>query len=93
MSKSSECVKVIVRCRPFVKTEKQKKCKSIIEVDQQTSQISIQKADNSFKTFRYDAVAAMESSQVDVYTNSAFSMIESAIQGYNATIFAYGQTG
>ena len=35
----------------------------------------------------------MESTQQDVYTNSAFNLIESTIKGYNATIFAYGQTG
>ena len=35
----------------------------------------------------------MDSTQQDVYSNSAFGIIESAIQGYNATIFAYGQTG
>lgn len=35
----------------------------------------------------------MDSTQEEVYTNSAFNLIESTIEGYNATIFAYGQTG
>lgn len=93
MSKKSESVRVIVRWRPFIKLESAKKWKSIIEVDKSTNQITICRPDKGAKTFRYDAVATMESSQQEVYTNSAFNLIESAIEGYNATIFAYGQTG
>lgn len=82
-----------MRCRPFVKLEKNKKCKPIIDIDKKTSQVTITKPDKGSKVFRYDAVAPMESTQEEVYTNSAFNLIESTIEGYNATIFAYGQTG
>jgi hypothetical protein len=93
MSKNSECVKVIVRCRPFIQMEIAKKCKSIIDIDKHTSQITITKSDSSTKTFRYDNIASIESAQQEVYASSAFNLVESAIEGYNATIFAYGQTG
>jgi len=73
--------------------ESAKKCKSIIEVNSATNQITISKPDKGSKTFRYDAVASVDSTQQEVYTNSAFHLIESTIEGYNATIFAYGQTG
>jgi kinesin family protein 3/17 len=35
----------------------------------------------------------MESSQQELYDESAYPLVESAIKGYNSTIFAYGQTG
>lgn len=56
-------------------------------------QINIDKNDGSNKSFRYDAVEGVDSTQDKVYADGAFNLIESTIQGYNATIFAYGQTG
>jgi len=41
----------------------------------------------------YDHVAGRDSSQADVFDNVGLPMCESVLQGYNATIFAYGQTG
>lgn len=34
-----------------------------------------------------------DSTQREVYDESAFPLVESVIKGYNGTIFAYGQTG
>jgi Tfp pilus assembly pilus retraction ATPase PilT len=31
--------------------------------------------------------------QSEVYDESAFPLVENVIEGYNGTIFAYGQTG
>jgi kinesin family protein 3/17 len=73
--------------------EKAKNCKNIIDIDSKIGQVTINKPDKGTKTFRYDAVATMDSTQQQVYTDSAFNLIESTIEGYNATIFAYGQTG
>jgi len=46
-----------------------------------------------YKTFRYDAVFNELSSQQDVYSEAAFSVVEGSFTGYNGTVFAYGQTG
>ena len=35
----------------------------------------------------------MESKQESVYNETAFPIVESVLEGYNGTIFAYGQTG
>lgn len=43
--------------------------------------------------FTYDAVYGMDSTQREVYDEGAFPLVESVMQGYNGTIFAYGQTG
>jgi kinesin family protein 3/17 len=45
------------------------------------------------KNFTYDAVYDWNSTQRAVYDQSAFPLVESVLEGYNGTIFAYGQTG
>lgn len=44
-------------------------------------------------TFKFDHVYDQESSQKFVYENTAKSAVTSVLEGYNATILAYGQTG
>ena len=43
--------------------------------------------------FVFDHVYDESSSQKKVYETTARTVVDSALQGYNATIFAYGQTG
>lgn len=47
----------------------------------------------SSHTYVFDHVYDQNSSQMKVYETTARSVVDSALQGYNATIFAYGQTG
>ena len=64
-------------------------------MDKNYNQILLFKPDSNEipKTFAYDAVYGEESQQQTVYDESAFSLVESVLEGYNGTIFAYGQTG
>ena len=45
------------------------------------------------KGFRFDEVFDQASNQQQVYDEAAFQIVEAAAEGYNGTIFAYGQTG
>lgn len=45
------------------------------------------------KSFTFDNVFGSESLQSYIYEETAFSLVDSVIEGYNGTIFAYGQTG
>ncbi|XP_034531581.1 kinesin-like protein KIF15-A [Notolabrus celidotus] len=45
------------------------------------------------RTFTYDHVADMDTSQDSVFSSVAKNIVESCVNGYNGTIFAYGQTG
>ncbi|XP_008398270.1 kinesin-like protein KIF15 isoform X1 [Poecilia reticulata] len=45
------------------------------------------------RTFTYDHVADMKTSQDSVFNSVAKNIVESCMNGYNGTIFAYGQTG
>ena len=44
-------------------------------------------------SFAFDTVYAPDSSQQYVYDTTAKPAVQSVLEGYNATIFAYGQTG
>ena len=46
----------------------------------------------STHSFVFDHVYDENSSQEKVYETTARTVVDSALQGYNATIFAYGQT-
>lgn len=45
------------------------------------------------KNFTFDRVFGPESKQVEVYKAVVAPMISEVLQGYNCTVFAYGQTG
>ena len=97
MSKKTECVKVAVRCRPMSKDEKRDGRACVVSVDSNRGEISVfnSKTDASEppKTFTYDCTYGADSIQEQVYTDTGYPIVESCIQGYNGTIFAYGQTG
>ncbi|XP_072270355.1 kinesin-like protein KIF3B [Pyxicephalus adspersus] len=96
-SKSSETVKVVVRCRPMNSKEIASGFEKVVDVDVKLGQISvkIQKgASNELpKTFTFDAVYDCNSKQVELYDETFRPLVDSVLQGFNGTIFAYGQTG
>ncbi|CAM9193777.1 unnamed protein product [Phaeothamnion confervicola] len=47
----------------------------------------------SAHVFTFDHVYEQSASQRKVYDTTAMEVVDSALQGYNATVFAYGQTG
>ncbi len=90
----SEKVKVAVRCRPKNENEKKKKVENVIKVDESRREIFIfNSVKNQKKTFTFDYVYGFNSKQSDIYEDCAYGIVESVIEGYNGTIFAYGQTG
>ena len=48
---------------------------------------------NKGKQFSFDAVFSDNSSQRKIYDTCAAPVVLSVLEGYNGTIFAYGQTG
>uniref|UniRef100_K7FWU8 Kinesin-like protein n=1 Tax=Pelodiscus sinensis TaxID=13735 RepID=K7FWU8_PELSI len=93
---SCDNVKVVVRCRPFNEREKAMCYKMAVNVDEMRGTITVHKTDSSNeppKTFTFDTVFGQESKQLDVYNLTARPIIDSVLEGYNGTIFAYGQTG
>ena len=81
-----ENVRVAIRCRPAIESEgKDEIC---VQVYPEASSIQIHD-----RRFTFDRVFGFESSQDSIYIEAARSIVDSVLEGYNGTIFAYGQTG
>jgi len=95
--KNTECVKVVLRCRPMNRREREDERKWTLEIDEQKGSIQLfnPKMDDSEppKSFTFDGAFGECSKQCDVYAATGFPIVESVLDGYNGTIFAYGQTG
>lgn len=93
----AESVKVAVRCRPLNSKEREKGELEIVSVDQQLNVISVrdprEPESSKPKTFAFDFAYGQNSTQKQVYDQCASGIVSSVLEGYNGTIFAYGQTG
>lgn len=58
------------------------------------AEISARRAEDSkWLRFRFAHVFGIDSSQKNVFDVAAKDIVEAFLEGYNGTIFAYGQTG
>eukprot|EP00878_Enallax_costatus_P045588 GHUV01055007.1.p1 GENE.GHUV01055007.1~~GHUV01055007.1.p1 ORF type:complete len:201 (+),score=40.86 GHUV01055007.1:393-995(+) len=93
----SECVRVVVRCRPLNTKERNENRGRIVDMVKEQGQVTLRnnkaEAGEAPKSFTFDAVFDWDSTQKEVYENTAASIVNSTLEGYNGTIFAYGQTG
>ncbi|XP_061112982.1 kinesin-like protein KIF3B isoform X3 [Conger conger] len=96
-SKSSESVKVVVRCRPMNEKEKAANFQRVVSVDVKLGQVAVKNprgtAHEHPKVFTFDSVYDSNSKQVDLYDETFRPLVDSVLLGFNGTIFAYGQTG
>ncbi|CAF2711798.1 unnamed protein product [Rotaria sp. Silwood2] len=95
-SNTGETVRVIVRCRPMNQRELDLKSQTIVSMNIQINQIMLENIEQSNeppKQFTFDAVYPVDSVTENIYADSVFPLVESVLEGYNATVFAYGQTG
>ncbi|XP_022055519.2 kinesin-like protein KIF3C [Acanthochromis polyacanthus] len=97
-NKSSESVKVVVRCRPLNRKEESNgPSGGIVQMDLRLGQVILRNPrappSEPQKTFTFDAVYDANSKQRDLYDESVRPLIDSVLAGFNGTIFAYGQTG
>ncbi|XP_069097594.1 centromere-associated protein E isoform X2 [Pleurodeles waltl] len=84
-------VKVCVRVRPLIQREKNKDQADSVSLCWKADGNSILQIDGT-KSFSFDRVFHSDENTEEVYQEMAVPIINSAIQGYNGTIFAYGQT-
>ncbi|XP_035682525.1 kinesin-like protein KIF3A isoform X4 [Branchiostoma floridae] len=94
--RDSDNVRVVVRCRPMNEKEVREQYKQVVKIDEVTGQVTVTKPNSPNeppKQFTFDTVFGPDSKQVDVYNLVARPIVESVLEGYNGTIFAYGQTG
>jgi len=84
---SKDNIKVVVRIRP--RTIKEQESRSAIRQEDSSSLTVL----STGKTFKYDYIADENISQKDIFNITTTDIAESALNGYNGTVFVYGQTG
>ena len=91
----SESVKVVVRCRPLGSKEMEEQRECIVNVDMSQGSIQICNPSNikEIKSFTFDHTYDYRATQELIFSQTALPILESIMEGYNGTIFAYGQTG
>lgn len=83
-------IRVFCRIRPLIEEKIVGNPKSVVALD--SSNVILKLGENKSKRYSFDKVFDPGSSQ-DVVFSEVEPVIKSAVDGYNACIFAYGQTG
>jgi kinesin family protein 5 len=93
MSKGGNVV-VCMRVRPFNKMELEKGANCCVNFhgDKMTCNIKTGDSEAAGKKYNFDRVFDMKTEQKEVYDMAAKPIIDSVLEGFNGTIFAYGQT-
>ena len=89
-------VNVVVRCRPQNKREKRGRERVIVQCDTHNASISVntmERKSQLTKKFNFDKVFNQYATQEEVYTSVVAPVVHEVLEGFNCTVFAYGQTG
>uniref|UniRef100_A0A1I7TJI6 Kinesin-like protein n=1 Tax=Caenorhabditis tropicalis TaxID=1561998 RepID=A0A1I7TJI6_9PELO len=94
---------VVVRVRPLNSAEKARKAfqcvfpldkRRVLLVDPEKFENNILRQNRQHeRKFEFDATFGAVSNQEDVHETTTGPIVDSVVQGYNATVFAYGATG
>eukprot|EP00850_Spirogloea_muscicola_P011602 SM000072S21236 [mRNA] locus=s72:626059:632083:+ [translate_table: standard] len=89
-------VQVLVRCRPSSAEEVRQNVVPVIHCNEARKEVSTVQtvAGRQYdRVFTFDKVFGPESRQKDLYDQSVIPIVNEVLEGFNCTIFAYGQTG
>jgi len=88
---NEDSIKVVARFRPLNDAEERAGSKFVVSfppsTDEKSGQVSI-----GGKTYTFDNILKPNVTQEQVYNTSAKDIVVDVLNGYNGTIFAYGQT-
>lgn len=95
---ATQCVQVVVRCRPMDEKEISRGYTRVVDVIPSRGVVEIRHprddpSTENVKVFTFDAVYDWQSSQQELYEETVRPLVSSVLDGFNGTIFAYGQTG
>lgn len=82
-------VVVAMRCRPLFEKEKANRANNCLRFMPGGQQVVLGKD----RAFTYDHAFDESTSQEQIYDSCIKNLMEGLFEGYNATVFAYGQTG
>lgn len=89
----AENIRVVIRCRDLLPYEAERGDKALTKLDLATNQVIVQHAIGDPDVFAFDAVYNNGFTQRDIFLQEVQPLADAVMQGYNATVFAYGQSG
>ncbi|CAD8168433.1 unnamed protein product [Paramecium pentaurelia] len=88
--KEGQNIKVVARLRPLNALEMQQGGECCVSYNDK--QITVTVGSNDKQDFTFDRIFGPDSEQADVFEEVGRPILDSVMNGYNGTIFAYGQT-
>ncbi|CAD6245627.1 unnamed protein product [Miscanthus lutarioriparius] len=89
-------VQVLLRCRPFSDDELRSNAPQVITCNDFQREVAVTQsiAGKQFdRVFTFDKVFGPTAKQKDLYDQAIIPIVNEVLEGFNCTIFAYGQTG
>lgn len=92
----SGSIQVVVRLRPMTETEKKFGTLPVVSASTNDGTVTVIKDKSARKarlTYSFDNVYTAFSTQEEVFDQTMLPVFDDVLQGYESTVFAYGQTG
>ena len=89
-------IKVVVRSRPLNAKEREAKTPSLVSCDTESNKVHVAVHHGSKrgkKDYNFDMVFGQYATQQEIYNRAISPIVDEVLQGFNCTVFAYGQTG
>ncbi|KAK3124120.1 hypothetical protein QOZ80_8AG0640690 [Eleusine coracana subsp. coracana] len=89
-------VQVLLRCRPFSNEEIRSNAPQVVTCNDYQREVAVTQsiAGKQFdRIFTFDKVFGPTAKQKDLYDQAIIPIVNEVLEGFNCTIFAYGQTG
>ncbi|RXH76322.1 hypothetical protein DVH24_019210 [Malus domestica] len=89
-------VQVLLRCRPFSEDELRSNAPQVITCNEYQREVAVSQniaGKHIDRVFTFDKVFGPNAEQRDLYEQAVIPIVHEVLEGFNCTIFAYGQTG
>lgn len=89
-------MQVLLRCRPLNEDELRANVPQVISCNEQRREVTVLQnvaSKQIDRTFTFDKVFGPKSQQRSLYDQAITPIVHEVLEGFNCTIFAYGQTG
>ncbi|XP_061955780.1 kinesin-like protein KIN-5C [Populus nigra] len=89
-------VQVLLRCRPFSEDELRSNAPQVVTCNDYQREVAVSQniaGKHIDRVFTFDKVFGPSAQQRDLYEQAVVPIVHEVLEGFNCTIFAYGQTG
>ncbi|XP_027903365.1 kinesin-like protein KIN-5C [Vigna unguiculata] len=89
-------VQVLLRCRPFSDEELRSNAPQVVTCNDYNREVAVSQSiagKHIDRVFTFDKVFGPSARQKDLYDQAVIPIVNEVLEGFNCTIFAYGQTG